>query len=121
MIRKTFTARYGRIRSMLRGLKNHPGRFDKYGATPVFLNKLTGLYVEVGRIQKRRRDIKEKSIAATADKNRNLKEAEKLCSKARKWVRRELPAQAWPVFGFFKGEYAKPNPGLKFLALIKGK
>ena len=104
MIEKTFKARYSRINNMLKGLKSRPGQFSKYGATPEFLKQLTGIYEEVNQIQKQRRAIKKTSIAATAAKNRSLKEAEKLCGKARKWIRLELPADAWPEFGFKKGE-----------------
>ncbi|HBF36960.1 MAG TPA: hypothetical protein DDW50_06525 [Firmicutes bacterium] len=46
-------------------------------------------------------------MQATAAKNCNLKEAERLCNQARKWVRRELPAEAWTEFDFRKGEYGK--------------
>ena len=109
MIKKTFSARYGRIRSMMIGLYNHHQEFAKYGASPEFLNDLSQLYEKVHQIQKRRKAIKKSSISATAAKDLELKEAEKLCNAARKWVRRELPADAWPEFGFKKGEYAKPT------------
>ena len=94
MIKKTFTARYNRIHSMMAGLYGHTEEFAKYGATPEFLNELSQLYEKVHQIQKRRRAIKKSSLAATAAKDLNLKEAEKLCSTARKWVRNEFPADA---------------------------
>ena len=113
MIEKTFTARYTRIQSMLKGLKSHTGQFSKYGATPEFQNRITRLYEEVNTIQKQRQAIKKTSLEATAAKNHSLKEAEKLCGKARKWIRLELPADAWPEFGFKKGEYQKEKKSME--------
>ncbi len=113
MIKKNFTARYSRVHNMLKGLKSHTGQFSKYGATPEFLNQLTGIYAAVNQIQKQRRAIKKTSLEATAAKNHSLKEAEKLCGKARKWIRLELPADAWPEFGFKKGEYQKEKKSME--------
>jgi hypothetical protein len=110
MIEKTFAARYSRIRSMMIGLYRHSEEFTPSGASPEFLTELSYLYTEVKRIQKRRRVLQKNSLGATAAKNRSLAQAEKLCGKARKWVRRKLPAEAWPEFGFKKGEYARPKP-----------
>ena len=113
MINKSFTARYTRVRSMMTGLYRNHEKFAKYGASPEFLNDLAQLYQKVQQIQNRRKTIKKSSLAATAAKNLKLKEAEKLCGAARKWVRRELPADTWPEFGFEKGEWAKPGPSLR--------
>lgn len=107
MIKRTYTTRMNRVRSMLCGLSAHAEQLAGYGATPEFLANLALLHEGVNRIQAQRKVIKNSAMEATAAKNRNLKAAEQLCSKARKWVRSELPQAAWQEFGFRKGEYGK--------------
>jgi hypothetical protein len=107
MIKKTYTARINRVRNMQDGLQAHLKQLARLGATPEFLAKLTRLQGSVYQIQEQRKTLKNIAMEATAAKNRNLKEAEKLCSKARKWVRRQFPQETWSEFGFRKGEYGK--------------
>jgi hypothetical protein len=111
---RTYTARMNRIHSMVKGLTDHLDPMAKEGATLDFLASLILFQENTRRIQKERQALKKNSLQATAAKNCNLKEAEKMCSKARKWVRRELPPEAWTQFGFKKGEFAKKaTPGSK--------
>jgi hypothetical protein len=107
MISRTYTARMKRVRSMAKGLTGHLDPMEKQGATPEFLASLALFQENLHQIQRQRQVLKKTSMQATAAKNCNLKEAERLCSQARKWVRRELPAEAWTEFGFRKGEYGK--------------
>ncbi len=105
MIQKTYTARINRVRSMVSGLTTYLEQLEKHGASPEFLAALSLFKGNLHQIQEYRRTLKKDSLEATAAKNCNLKEAEHLCSRARKWVRREFPAEVWPQFGFRKGEY----------------
>jgi hypothetical protein len=107
MFKRTYTAKINRVRSMLKGLTAYLERLDKYGANPEFLASLALFKGNLSQIQKYRQTLKKNSIKATAAKNCNLKEAERLCSRARKWVRREFSAEVWPEFGFRKGEFKK--------------
>ncbi len=107
MIQKTYTARMNRVRTMLKGLTAHPDQLEKHGATPEFRKALAIFQENLQQIQGQRRNIKRLSLEATTAKNLNLKNAERLCSKARKWVRREFPPETWAEFGFTKGEYNK--------------
>ena len=107
MIQKTYTARIKRIRSMLKGLIAGQEQLQKYGATPEFLASLAMFKGNLSQIQQHRQALKQNSIAATAAKNCSLKEAERLCSRARKWIRRQFPPDVWAEFGFRKGEYGK--------------
>jgi hypothetical protein len=107
MIQKTYSARIKRIGSMLKGLIASQEQLQKYGATPEFLTSLTMFKSNLSQIQQHRQDLKQQSIAATAAKNCSLKEAERLCSQARKWVRREFAPDVWTEFGFQKGEYGE--------------
>lgn len=111
MVSKTYTARVNRVHAMLKGLTAHLGSLEKHGANPEFLESLAIFMNNLHEIQKQRRTLKKLAIEATTAKNLNLNNAERLCSKARKWVRREFPPEAWPEFGFAKGEYAKEKPG----------
>jgi hypothetical protein len=118
MIQKTYSARIKRIRSMLNGLIAGQEQLQKYGATPDFLASLAMFKGNLSQIQQHRQDLKQHSIAATAAKNCSLKEAEHLCSQARKWVRRQFAPDVWGEFGFRKGEYGKTNRKVK---IVKGK
>ncbi|HBF37929.1 MAG TPA: hypothetical protein DDW50_11470 [Firmicutes bacterium] len=119
MFQRTDTARMNRVRSMLKGLTAYLEQLDKYGANPGFLASLALFKGNLHQIQEYRKTLKKNSwncsnnsqknarvFSATAAKNCNLKKAEHLCSKARKWVRREFPAEVWPEFGFRKGEFS---------------
>lgn len=107
MIQKTYAARMKRIHAMLRGIAAHWEQLEKHGATSEFRETLTIFTENLQQIQEQRQTIKKLSIEATTAKNLNLNKAERLCSKARKWVRREFPPEAWIEFGFEKGQYGK--------------
>jgi hypothetical protein len=113
-MQRTYTARMNRIRSMVTGLTDLLDPLEKQKVTLDFLASLILFQENTRRIQKERQASKKASMQATAAKNCNLKKAERMCSKARKWIRRELPPEVWTEFGFKKGEFAKKTtPGSK--------
>lgn len=107
MFQRTYTARVKRIHAMLSGLAAHQDQMEKHGATSEFRETLTIFKENLQQIQEQRQTLRKLSIEATTVKNLNLNKAERLCSKARKWVRHEFPPETWIEFGFKKGEYGK--------------
>lgn len=107
MIKYDFAYRINKLEQLLSGMKSRAEEMALWGYPEEFINELSGLCAEIKRLQDVRNANKAAGMAATAQQQQLLREAESKATMVRQSVRSRLPKEDWNLFGFYQGETAK--------------